>query len=288
VEAFSPSVVHTWRWSSLRAILLAAGKKRKIVASALEQPQQPGKLLNWLDQRLLCRVDQVIANDAAGADQLQQSGLVNGRVNVIPPGVAPAGPVNATALAFRHSLGLSADSRLLFCVGPLEPHKGFRDAVWTVDILRYLYDSLHLVLIGGGSDRPRLEQFVQSTGGSDKSHFAGWNADVPALLSLAEVIWLPSQKRGGVNVALEAMAAGRPVVASRLPSLAEVIADGETGLLVPPGNKVEMARQTRLLLDNPERCRLMGAAGQRRAQTHFSVASMVERFARVYEVVSGE
>jgi glycosyltransferase involved in cell wall biosynthesis len=79
------------------------------------------------------------------------------------------------------------------------------------------------------------------------------------------------------------MAAGRPVVASDLPGLAEIVRAGETGLLYAPGDKAALAKQTRLLLDNPAQQRQMGEAGRRRAEEHFTVAAMVRRYASLYE-----
>ena len=79
------------------------------------------------------------------------------------------------------------------------------------------------------------------------------------------------------------MAAGKPVIATRLPALAEIVADGEVGCLVPPGDKTELARQTRFLLNDPDRRRAYGEAGRRRAAEHFSVEQLVRRCAELYE-----
>ena len=99
----------------------------------------------------------------------------------------------------------------------------------------------------------------------------------------AELAWVPSRAGGGVNAALEAMAAGKPVVATRLPALAEIVTDGEVGCLVPPGDKTELARQTRFLLNDADRRRAYGEAGRRRAAEHFSVERLVRRCAELYE-----
>jgi glycosyltransferase involved in cell wall biosynthesis len=78
------------------------------------------------------------------------------------------------------------------------------------------------------------------------------------------------------------MAAGRPVVASDLPELREVVLDGETGLLFKPGDKAALARQTRALLDGPGLRRRLGAAGREHARKHFSAAQAVRQAARLY------
>src|SRR5262249_44933868 len=143
---------------------------------------------------------------------------------------------------------------------------------------------LHLVFIGDGPARASLEQFVRTTDVARYIHFVGLHADVSAWLAHSAMIWVPNRAAGGANVALEAMALGRPVVAARLPPLLEIVADGETGFLVKPGDKVSLARQARLLLDDPERGRQMGEAGRRRAEQNFAAASMIRSFAQLYEV----
>jgi glycosyltransferase involved in cell wall biosynthesis len=79
------------------------------------------------------------------------------------------------------------------------------------------------------------------------------------------------------------MAAGRPVIATRLPDLAEIVAEGVAGCLVPPGDKTELARQTRFLLNDPDRRLAYGEAGRRRAVEDFSVEKLVRRCAALYE-----
>jgi glycosyltransferase involved in cell wall biosynthesis len=167
-------------------------------------------------------------------------------------------------------------------LGPIEPHKGFREAVWAFDIVRHLYDDVHFVMIGDGSDRPRVEQFAQQIGVRDHVHFLGPCAETASYLHRADIVWVPSLRGGGVCSALEAMAAGRPVIASRLPDLAEIVVDGETGFLVEPNNKAALARQTRLLLDDPSRRHQMGQSGQQHVGRFFSVDRLVEACARRY------
>jgi glycosyltransferase involved in cell wall biosynthesis len=171
--------------------------------------------------------------------------------------------------------------RVLLGVGPLIGHKGFRDAVWTFDILHFLYDDLQLVLAGEGPDRPRVEEFARITRTNRRIRFTGPLTDLAALRRRAVLAWVPG-RAGGVQAALEAMAAGLPVVASRTPRLAEVVAHGETGLLAGPGDKADFARQTRSLLEDAARCRALGEAGQRRVAERFAPGPMAEACVRAY------
>src|SRR5207244_4282186 len=123
-------------------------------------------------------------------------------------------------------------------------------------------------------------------GAEDAVHFLGYQADLAAFYHRATVVWIPSHTAGGVNVVLEAMATGRPVVASRLPALAEIIADGTTGSLIDPDNNIApsiaLARQTRLLLNDPQRSNQLGEAGRQEVENRFAVGQLVEHFTRLY------
>jgi glycosyltransferase involved in cell wall biosynthesis len=284
VQALQPDVVHAWGLASLRAVRVAVGRRpqARLIVSPGRQAAKSGVVRDRLLRALLQRADGVVAATQAEADRYGQLGVPSAKIELIRPGVEPwLEPARGRAEVLR-ALHLPDDARVLACVGPLEPGKGFRDAIWTFDILKHLYENVHLLLIGEGSARPRLEQFVRSIGAGAGVHFVGRQMDVSALLFHADVVWAPSRIDTGGNVALEAMAAGRPVVAFRVPTLAEIVADGETGFLVPRGDRIGLGRQTRLLLDQPELARRMGEAGKERVSRQYSAAAMVERFMQLY------
>jgi glycosyltransferase involved in cell wall biosynthesis len=175
-----------------------------------------------------------------------------------------------------------AGERVLLAAGPIEVHKGLPAAVWALDILRHVYDDLHLVVAGDGPDRPRAQQLARALGAAGRVHFTGACPDLGPLLARADVVWVPSLADRGRCVAAEALRAGRPVVAAHWPGLAEVVADGVTGQLVRPDDKAALARQTRLLLDDADRRRGMGEAGRQRAADRLGVAALVGACAGLY------
>jgi glycosyltransferase involved in cell wall biosynthesis len=166
----------------------------------------------------------------------------------------------------------------------LEPSKGIKDAVWAFHIVGFLYTDLHLVLVGDGPERDRLSRLAGSLF-PERIISLPYHEEYWRTLTQADVVWIPSVKPRGVNVALEAMAAGKPVVASRLPGLMDIVQDGETGVLINAGDQVSLARQTRKLLDDPDRRRQMGEAGRRRVQEHFSLNSLAQAYAKLYDDV---
>lgn len=278
VRSLRPEAMHVWGATALRAVVLTGSLRtnRLFVSAALSFAHETKALDRWL----LRRVPEAIAFGAAEAERYRRLGVATARISVVAPGVPiPPDPIESADVP-----SIAPKERVLLGMGPIERHKGFREAVWAFDILAHLYDDVQFVLVGDGTDRARVEQFARQIGVRQTVHFLGVQKETASLLHRADVVWVPSLRGGGVCAALEAMAASRPVVASHLPDLAEIVADGETGFLVEANDKAALARQTRLLLDDAERRRHMGEAGRRRVREHFSVARLVESCARRYSV----
>jgi len=274
LRAYQADVLHVWGVPALRAVALAGGlRKGRLFVTASTHPRER---LAWWDRWLLRRAVHVTEPSQTGADAWCRHGLGEREICVVPPGVEVIdGPMP--------TIDDKLTTRTILCIGPLKRHKGFRDAIWVLDMLRFLYPELQLALVGEGSDRSAIERFAEVARVADRVHFLGNRADLTAVLGQTELVWAPARAQGGINAILEAMAAGKPVVASNLPGIREIVADGMTGFLVPPGDQAALARQTRVLLDDAEQRRRMGEAGQKRARENFPVSSMLERFAELYE-----
>jgi glycosyltransferase involved in cell wall biosynthesis len=264
VAELRPEVVHAWRLPALRAAgaLRLLGRTRfRLVVS---EPRRGGRW-NAFDRWLLRRADAVSAGSPAEGDALRRLGLPADRVHALPPAVDPPSSGEPPPLGVE----LPPEAQLIVCVGALTPAHGFRDAIWALDILRYVAPDLHLAIIGDGPERGALGRFVRDVSrASDRVHFLGTRPDAAALLARADVVWVPSRSECGRQVALEAQAAGRPVVASALPGLAALVADGRTGLLTSPGDPPALARQTRRLLEDAELAARLGEAARQAAEAH--------------------
>lgn len=282
LREFQPDIIHAWGWASLRLAWLAtlrsgAFRAPSLVTSASLPEARRGAGWAQLDTWLLRNVCQVVALGSAEVRSYLDLGVRPTRIAETAPGVLIAdvpGPPSEQPVP--------EDARVVMCVGPVEPDKGFRTAIWAVDILRYLFADLHLVVVGEGSDVPHLQRFARSINVSEFVHFVGRVPQMWPWLHRAEVVWVPTRTNGGTFVALEALAAGRPVVAARRPALAEVVTDGVTGFLVPPNDPVALARQTRLLLQDERLRHEQGRAGRQRVHQSFTARHLVERLAEVY------
>jgi glycosyltransferase involved in cell wall biosynthesis len=141
----------------------------------------------------------------------------------------------------------------------------------------------HLILVGDGPLRPEIESLVKNIGIKDRVHFLGKRSDVPQIIKMADVYVQSSQWEGFGIAALEAMAGGLPVVASRVPGLSEVV--GDAGLLFKPGDSFELASMlNRLLNDDICRKKIMEKCVSR-AQL-FGIENTVEGYVSIYYQIS--
>lgn len=292
IGAANPTVVHAWGPAAVRVSRLVTratpdgGNTPRLVASAADVPGSGPS--GWATGRRLRRADRVVAATWAEANRYRRLGVAAERLTRISPAVALP-RATPDPVAFRRELGLPPGSRLIMTAGRIEPSAGMKAAVWGFDMLRYEAPDLHLVIFGDGPDRAGLEAFGRALAFDDfRVVFAGCRSDLPAVLGLAEVVWVP-RDRGGVTLAIEAMAAGRPVVGWQTPELTEVIEPGVTGFLAPIGERAMLSELTHPLIHTPGLGTQIGAAGHARAAERFGVARQVEHFARLYlEIAASE
>lgn len=145
-----------------------------------------------------------------------------------------------------------------------------------------LRDRLRLVLVGDGPLRAECEQLVAAAGAADLVWFAGERRDIPAVMLHLDAFVLPSLAEGISNTVLEAMACGRPVLATDVGGNSELVAAPETGTLVPAGDVAALAEQLGVWARAPQQRHEMGLASRRRVEQHFSIESMVGAYDALY------
>ena len=175
----------------------------------------------------------------------------------------------------RAELGVRPDELLVGNVGRLALQKGQRHLIAAMPLLLERVPFAHLVIAGGGDLEDYLRDLALQAGVADRVHVLGPRKDVPALMHAIDVFAMPSIWEGFGLVLLEAMAAGRPIVASRVATIPEVVVDRETGLLVPTGDPVALADALARLAHDPGLARRLGEAGRDRLRRHFSIEKMV-------------
>jgi len=249
----------------------------------------------WLPVRALSRwlwrqADAGIAiSEAIRRFAIAYEGVSPQKIHTIHYGLDPASvhaPPDART-RLRQELGLPADAPLVGSVCRLIEQKGLDNALDGFAQVVAEFPAAHYAIAGDGPLRGALEAQAARLGVADRVHFLGWRADAPAIFAALDVLLAPSRWEGFGLVFLEAMALGVPVISTRVSAIPEVIADGETGWLVPPDDPAAIAGALRAALADPdERCR-RGEAGRARLESQFTVDAMVERTLAVYRGVVG-
>lgn len=256
-----------WAWGPGAAWpLVLGGVWPSRLVSPLAANSRPSLASKWLVRR--CGV--VIADGEAEAESLRRLGVAQDRLRVVAPGVEIPSPAEPARLS-----GLPDDAKVVLVLGPIARTKGPREVVWAFDILAFLEDRLHLVFVGDGPDMPGVRRFVEVTRHEARMHFVGEVADLGPWLARADVVVAAGVGGGRMGI-LDAMAAGRPVVATRTADRAELIDHGRTGLFAHPKDIPDLCRQIKAVLDDAALARTLGTNARAEAATRFGVAAFAK------------
>lgn len=260
------------------------------------------RLYEWLDRRHLRFLDHVVCvSDGQAAKVRRWCDVPESRITVIRNSARLGAFERYDPTARGRLLGFFADSdrgrvgqdsgseitRVVLAAGRLSPEKGFSVLIEAAGSFLRDERAVGVILFGEGVLRSDLERRVGELGLAGRVRLPGFRTDLDALIGAADVVVLPSLTEGLPNVALEASAAGVPVVATAVGGTPEVIADRETGLLVPPNDPAALAAKVGGLLRDQEARSRMGAAGRARMQEHFTFEAQAAGYLRLFESLAG-
>jgi glycosyltransferase involved in cell wall biosynthesis len=274
------ALVHAYDfWSNVLAVAAARLCGRKVIVSQLDQGAHLSRLQRRGQAVARRLATCVLVNAYALASELRAQGTPERKLRVLPQGIdlrrfdaqahgAPGAPAQASA---GPTVAVVANMS-----GPQKGHEDLLAAAALVPEARFL-------LVGDGAYRKTLELRCAARGLGDRVRFLGKRSDVPALLTRVSCLCHPSHAEGLPNAILEALAAGKPVVATDVGGVPELVRSGETGYLVRPKDPEALAAALRCVLADPAAARAMGRAGREHIERGFTIQRMAERHDRLYE-----
>ena len=285
-----PDVLHTYLLHSnvLGRIVGRLTGVPRIIGSerTIGQARYWGRLLTKLTNPL---TDAVEVNSQTGAIAIEDNlGVPREKIELIRSGVnldEYSKPTDGAEI--RTDLALNQNQHLVLYVGRLRRVKGVEFGLRAFALAKDKRPNLYMALAGEGEQLYNLQNLVDALGINNHVKFLGVRNDLPDLLAAADSILMPSLNEGFPRTAIEAMAAGKPIVATRVGGTPEAIIDGKTGILVPAKDIRAMAKALISLIDDPLLRDRLGTAGAELARENYSINNYVSRLDEVYCQLSG-
>ncbi|MCS7070045.1 MAG: glycosyltransferase family 4 protein [Anaerolinea sp.] len=235
-----------------------------------------------------------ISTNLAVSEDTRRSRVLSGnparKISVLPNGVHLHFPSRHTDVPdIRQIFAIPVNASIVGCVARLAPAKGQTDLIWSISSILSRTSDVHLVLVGADTNQGEYQQELSALaaglGIAEKVHFTGYWPDASKLIDHFDIFVLPSYREAMPMSILEAMAAAKPVIATHVNGVPEVVIDGVTGILVPPGDPKALADAILRLLHDPDLARRMGAAGRARVEEHFNLDRLNEQLFQIYDQV---
>ncbi|MCP3142467.1 spore coat polysaccharide biosynthesis glycosyltransferase ExoK [Pyxidicoccus xibeiensis] len=275
-------------YSTLIAVPAAKLAGAKVIVGRLDLSHWQGRARRLVHAKLTGLADHVVANAEAIRGMLvNDEGLPASRVSVIHNGL----DLPRFDARVREGLkGPLPDTRgapvVVHVANMNHPVKRQEDLLVALAMLRHAGTPLHAWLVGDGPRRPELERLAGELGVSDTVHFLRHRPDVPAIYARATFGVLCSTAEGMSNAVMEGMAAGLPMVVTRVGGNTDLVLDGERGLVVPPEQPAQLAQAFTQLLSNPEKARGFGRAAREFVRRELSLEKMVRLHDALYQRVA--
>ena len=289
LRASAPDILHTWLFAANsygRMALPRSLRTRTIVSERCVDSWKSWQL--WFDRRLVKRTDCLVGNSAAVVDFYRPLGYRDSQLRVIPNGVEVPPPPAQSRAQFLAELGLPDDAKLVIFAGRLAAQKRVTDLLWAMQLLRQADSRSYLILIGDGPLRASLEEYASDVEAASHVRFLGHRSEAASLFHHADAVWLGSEFEGMSNSLMEAMACGRPIVATAIPPNQELIRHGEQGYLVNVGDSAGFAQYTMKYWNEPQTARQLGESARVRVETEHSVAGMIQKYAELYRQIASK
>ena len=280
-----PTIVHSFLF---RANILAriAGYLTgvPIVISSVRVMGGEKKYFHYVEMITSFMVDHyVTVSESVKRYIIDKSKISAEKISVVYNGVNIESQDNSYEQNPKMPFRIGDKDRILMTVGRLHKQKGHCYLIQAVSKVRKEFPKVKLLVTGEGEEENNLKKLVKSLDLMNEVIFAGLSSAIERILPMAELFILPSLWEGLPNALLEAMAAGKPVVATKVGGIPEIVVHGETGMLIPPRDTDALAAAIIDLLQNRLKAKDMGEAGRIRAGKRFSIYKMIEKTENLYQ-----
>ncbi|MEM8810793.1 MAG: glycosyltransferase [Cyanobacteria bacterium P01_G01_bin.38] len=252
--------------------------KTPVLVSSIRNEKVGGKLATWLFKLSNSADDACVVNSQGSADALKAQGVMDASKLKVIPNSLQSNLANCdldSQTCLRRQLGLDDETFVWLAVGRLEPSKDYPNLLNALS--RLAAEKVHLVIAGDGTLRESLQQLAKDLEVSNRVSFLGWRRDIPDLLTLADALVLSSAWEGMPNVLMEALSLARPVVATKVGGVTEVVQDWDSGFLASPGDAKALAQKMdRLMGLSASQRQLMGQRGQAYIQARHGPEKIVD------------
>jgi glycosyltransferase involved in cell wall biosynthesis len=231
------------------------------------------------------RTDAIVACGVDQVDFLAAEGNRRKRIRVIVNGVDPDAYSTSRDPSVSAEWGVPERTATIGIIAGLRPVKNHLMLLDAARTLRRREADFRVVIVGDGPIRDELERTVDTMGLSERVVFLGWRHDVPRVLTGLDIVTLTSSSEAFPLCILEAMASERAVVATDVGDVARVVADGETGFVIPVGDPEALADRLEQLIADPSLRARMGAAGRRLVRKTYTKEAMIRRYEALFDEI---
>lgn len=253
------------------------------VVAGIRVAEQGSRWHLWLDRLTQGWVERyVCVSEAVARFSAEHGGLSPQKLVVIPNGIDLTS-YPAQQPADGDWLGVPRGRRLVTFVGRLAPQKGLEWLMTSLPLWMDKASDCDLLLVGDGPLRGKIETMARASGMGNRVHLLGRRSDVSAILAASELLVLPSRWEGMPNVVLEAMATGKPVVASEVEGVCELLGSAAIKQTVPYGNTQALCQAILAFLDDPALAGDTGRENRRQAERKFDISLTVRAYEQLWE-----
>jgi len=279
-------LIHTHGYKgNIYGILAARAARVPIIATCHNWPAStlPLRLYSFLDRIVLRKANHIVAVSENVRERLRRFAIPSRKITVIQNGVDTARFASARPV-LRHELNLDGRT-VIGVVGRLSSEKGHKFLLRAAPRLIEEFPTVALVFIGSGPEQPALESLTRELNLQDRVFFAGFRRDMPQVYASIDILVLPSLEEGLPLTVLEAMAAGLPILASRVGDIGKIIVSGVSGLLIEPGSTDGLYGALVQLLRDPALRDTLRANARATVNSSFSVQRMAAQYLELYASV---